>query len=33
MSKNMEEKWNTADKLNSISIIVLVRKNYGCLNS
>lgn len=26
MSKNMEEKWNTADKLNGISIIVLVRK-------
>lgn len=33
MSKNMEEEWSTTDKLNSISIIVLVRKNYGCLNS
>lgn len=29
----MEEEWSTTDKLNSISKIVLVRKNYGCLNS
>lgn len=33
MSKNMEGEWSTTDKLNIISIIVLVRENYGCLNS
>lgn len=33
MSKNMVKEWSTTDKLNSISIIVLVTKNYGCLNS
>lgn len=33
MSKNVEEEYSTTINLNSISIIVLVRKNYGWLNS